>query len=115
MSRWRKTIVLAMVATTLVPAMASAASISDSRGYNSCEEELNASLKNAGLMVENRFEVARKGTKKVFFLSGSAWAEDGSRTTLKTRCETDRFGRLVLSIRTESDKPVSGARSVAVR
>ncbi len=108
-------VTISMISTLMLPIVAVASTQVESRGFASCQTELNARLSGSGLVLDSKFEVARKGSKRVFFVNGTAWADDGTRTKLQSRCTTDRVGRQVISLETKSEKSIDNGRSIAVR
>ncbi len=94
---------------------ASASTLTDNRGFSNCESELMDALGESGLVLDHDFEVAERGSNKTFYINGSAWADDGSRTTVTSICVTDRFGRRVTSLDTDSQKSISRGGILAVQ
>ncbi|MCH7741414.1 MAG: hypothetical protein IIB71_01970 [Proteobacteria bacterium] len=94
---------------------ASASTLTDNRGFLNCESEFMDLLGESGLVLKHDFEVADRGSRKTFYVKGSAWADDGSRTIVTGTCVTERFGRVVSSIDIDSEKSISRAGNLAVR
>jgi hypothetical protein len=111
----RRTGVFAAVLGMGFSIAASASTFTDSRGFSNCESELMDKLGDAGLVLEHDFEVADRASSKTFYIKGSAWADDGSRTRLTSICVTNRFGRGVTSLDTTSEKSISRGGILAVR
>ncbi|MCH8257558.1 MAG: hypothetical protein IIA75_06640 [Proteobacteria bacterium] len=94
---------------------ASASTLTDNRGFLNCESEFMDLLGESGLVLKHNFEVADRGSSKTFYVKGSAWADDGSRTIVTGTCVTERFGRVVSSIDIDSEKSISRAGNLTVR
>ena len=83
---------------------ASASTLTDNRGFSNCESKLMDLLGDSGLVLKHDFEVADRASSKTFYIKGSAWADDGSRTTVTSTCVTGRSGRGVISLDTDSER-----------
>ena len=94
---------------------ASASTLTDNRGFSNCERELMDALGESGLVLNHDFEVADRESSKTFYIKGSAWADDGSRTTVTSICVTNRFGRGVASLDIDSEKSISRGGIIAVQ
>lgn len=94
---------------------ASASTLTEHRGFSNCERELMNAMGESGLVLDHDFEVADRVYGKIFYIKGSAWADDGSRTIVTSTCVTNRFGRTVTNLDIESEKSVSRGGIIAVR
>ena len=95
--------------------VAAGSSVIEARGYAQCSAELHESLADAGLVLEEQFQVAEKDRVHFFYLSGTAWADDGSRADISVVCKTDRNARTVMGVIVESAKSISRAGIIAAR
>lgn len=110
-------VIAAIIATTIGiwagPALAS--SEVDARGYRNCEQALSQEFRGDGLAVKRRYYLEKSADEKTYFINGTVWAADDSRTSVRLSCRTSANGRLVLGLETDFGKYTMDDTGIAIR
>ncbi len=94
---------IAMICVT-ASAMADIGSSFEQRGYQTCITDLKRDFgPSAGLSHAPRYYVAKHGDDVSYFVNSYAW-RDSDRVSLRTRCETAGWGRILVSRDTQAGR-----------